>query len=242
MKPKITKAMILAAGFGTRLRPLTNNVPKPLLPVGGKPIIYYVIECLKQNGIEEIVINLHYLGNLIRENLGDGKKFGLKIVYTEEKEILGTGGGIKNAEKYLKGDRFIVMNSDILVRIDLLEAIEFHIKMRGIATLIVRAKDIEKYNILSVDENDRIVDIAGITGSGNPANKKGTFAGIHIIEPEIFQYLPPGKSSITDCYIKMIREGKNIYGFFADPYWRDIGNIEDYERVNKELALKIGSS
>lgn len=231
----LKKAMILAAGYGTRLKPLTDTTPKPLLYVGKKPMIHYVLDCLKKNGIEEVVINLHYLGNMIRKNLGDGKIFGLKIHYTEEKEILGTGGGIKNAEEYLKSDTFIVINTDILVDIDLTDGFNFHKKKGGIATLILRHHDTAKYNIISLDESARIIDISGALGV-NKSTIKGTFAGIHIIEPEIFNYLPQGKSSVTDCYIKLIRQGVNIFGFFMNSYWRDLGNMNDYLKVNNEIG------
>lgn len=231
---QLKKAMILAAGYGTRLKPLTDNIPKPLLPVGKKPMIHYVLDCLKKNGIEEVVINLHYLGNMIRANLGDGRIFGLKIHYTEEKEILGTGGGIKNAKHFFKNETFVVVNTDILVKIDLNDSFNFHRKMGGIATLILRHHDTNKYNNISVDENARIIDIAGALGvEKSPAN--GTFAGIHIIEPEIFNYLSPGKSSITDCYLGLIKKGKNIFAFFMDSYWRDLGNMDDYLKINREI-------
>jgi NDP-sugar pyrophosphorylase family protein len=231
----LKKAMILAAGYGTRLRPLTNNLPKPLIPVGGKPMIHYVLNCLKKNGIEEVVINLHYLGNMIREKLGDGKNWGLKIHYTEEKEILGTGGGIKNAEEFLKDETFLVINTDILVKIDLKESINFHLTKGGIATLILRPHDTDKYNNITVDEDGKIIDIAGALGTNISQYRNGTFTGIHIIEPEIFNYLPPGKSSITECYINLIKEGKNLFGFFTDVFWRDLGNMDDYLKVNEEI-------
>lgn len=226
--------MILAAGYGTRLKPLTDNTPKPLLMVGNKPMIHHVIECLKSNGIEEVVINLHYLGDMIRENLGNGEKFGVKINYTEEEEILGTGGGIKNAEKYLSGDTFVVMNTDILVKINLHDCYKFHKKTGGIATLILRSADMEKYNNIVVDETSRIIDIAGALGVAG-MHRKGTFAGIHIFEPEIFNYLPEGKSSITDCYIKLIKMGIFIAGYFCPMFWRDLGNMDDYIKVNNEI-------
>ncbi len=233
----IKKAMILAAGYGTRLKPLTDRIPKPLLKVGNKPMIHYVLDCLKENGIEEVVINLHYLGGMIKENLGDGKTFGFKIHYTEEREILGTGGGIKNAEEFLKNGTFVVINTDIFVKIDLRDALIFHRRQKGIATLILRHQDTYKYNNIIVDENRRIIDIAGAFGVDAAKYQIGTFAGIHIIEPDIFCHLPPGKSSITDCYIKLIKSGKDLFGFFTDSYWRDLGNMEEYLKINREIQM-----
>lgn len=226
--------MILAAGYGTRLRPLTNYVPKPLLPVWGKPMIHYVIEALKKNGIEEIVINLHYRGEMIEQNLKKGEKFGIKIHYTHEPEILGTGGGIKNAEKYLAGAPFLVINTDILVDFNLEEFWNFHKRKGGIATLILRNADLDKYNNILVDTDSRIIDIAGRPWKIS-AGKRGTFAGIHILEPRIFQELPSGKSSITDCYVKLIERGVGIYGFFVNIPWYDLGNLDDYEKINREF-------
>jgi len=232
---RLKKAMILAAGYGTRLKPLTDTTPKPLLYVGKKPMIHYVLDFLKKNGIEEVIINLHYLGNMIRENLGDGKLFGLKINYTEEKEILGTGGGIKNAEHFLKNETFLVVNTDILVKIDLEDSLNFHYNKGGIVTLILRHYDTDKYNKITLDRNEKIIDIAGVLLTDTSKYRNGTFAGIHIIEPEIFNYLPQGKSSITDCYIKLIKQGINIFGFFMSSYWRDLGNMSDYLKVNNEI-------
>src|SRR5262245_7059025 len=108
------KAMILAAGLGTRLRPLTHSTPKALLLVNGRPLIYYSLKLLEKHGIREAVINLHYLGDLIQKELGDGSKFGLRIHYSWEPQILGTGGGIKKASTFLEQESFLVVNSDVL--------------------------------------------------------------------------------------------------------------------------------
>ncbi len=113
------RAMILAAGFGTRLRPLTNTVPKALVPVAGRPLIEYGLFWLKAQGVEEVVINLHHLGDKIRDTLGDGRMYGLRIVYSPEEPILDTGGGIKKAQPWLDGETFLVLNCDTILDLDL---------------------------------------------------------------------------------------------------------------------------
>ena len=134
--------MVLAAGFGRRLRPLTDHMPKPLLPVGGRPMIEYTLLLLKKYGLTEVIINLHHCGDQIIKTLGDGSRLGLSIAYSTEKgEALGTGGGIKKAASFFEQSTFIVVNGDILIDIDLDKLISFHHAKQGLATLVLRETD-----------------------------------------------------------------------------------------------------
>ena len=122
----IRRAMVLAAGFGKRLAPITHTTPKPLVPVAGRPLLDRLLEFLRAGGIEEVVINLHHLGHRIEEHVGDGRRFGLRVRYSPEDPILDTGGGIKNAETLLAGEPFVVVNGDSLLEIRLRDLIEWH--------------------------------------------------------------------------------------------------------------------
>jgi mannose-1-phosphate guanylyltransferase len=224
------KAMILAAGLGTRLRPLTDKIPKALVPVVNRPMIERVIEYLKGYGIEGIVVNTHHHHRQIVDFLDGGKPFGIKIDVRIEPEILGTGGAIKNTEGFWDNEPFIVFNSDVLTDINLSPAYEAHRQSKGLATLILH--DREPYNQISIDPSGRITDIA-------PGNNPGclAFTGIHIISPELLSHIPErGFSNIIDCYLTLIRSGKEIRYYITEGhYWNDIGTMNSYRQVNKDL-------
>jgi NDP-sugar pyrophosphorylase family protein len=227
------KAMILAAGLGTRLRPLTDSIPKALVPVVNKPMIKRVIEYLKGCGTEEIVVNAHHHHEQIVDYLDGGKPFGLKVDVRVEPEILGTGGGIKNTEGFWDNEPFIVFNSDILTNIDLEQAYESHRNSKGLVTLILH--DREPYNQISVDHSGKITDIAPASAPGRLA-----FTGIHIIGPELLSHIPDkGYSNIIDCYLTLIRSGTEIeYHITEGHYWNDIGTVNSYKQVNKDLLTQ----
>ena len=224
------KAMILAAGLGTRLRPLTDNRPKALMPVVNRPMIERIVEYLKRFGTEGIVVNAYHHYKQIIDYLDGGKPFGLKIDVRVEPEILGTGGGIKNTEGFWDDDPFIVINSDILTDIDLDTAYEAHRESKGLVTLILH--DHEPYNQIRIDNSGKITDIT-------PDNEPGclAFTGIHIMSPELLSHIPEeGFSNIIDCYLTLIRSGKEIrYHISKGHYWSDMGTVNSYKQVNKDL-------
>ena len=226
------KAMILAAGLGTRLRPLTLRRPKALVPVGNRPVIDQVIEYLKVHGVTEIVVNAHHRHEHIVTHLDSSGHMDLKIEVRIEPKILGTGGGIKNTEDFWDTDSFFVINADILSDIDLTDAYAVHKKARNLATLILH--DHEPFNQIRVDDRLNITDIAPENHAGRLA-----FTGIHIIEPELLSHIKKGVySNIIDCYRELIKAGKPIRGTLAEGHrWRDIGSIESYRLANKD-ALK----
>ncbi|MBW2358558.1 MAG: nucleotidyltransferase family protein [Deltaproteobacteria bacterium] len=198
------KAMILAAGLGTRLRPLTSNIPKALVPVGNRPVIDRVIQYLKKQGVSEIVVNAHHHHQQIVKHLNCGRPFGIDIDVRVEPEILGTGGGIKNTEDFWDADPFIVINSDIITDIDLAEACKAHKKGDNLATLALH--DYEPFNQIRIDDRLNIMDIARENRSGRLA-----FTGIHIIEPGLLAHIKGGVySNIIDYYRELIKSGKPI--------------------------------
>jgi len=223
------KAMILAAGLGTRLRPLTLNRPKALMPVGNRPMIDRVIQYLVRHGIDELIVNAHHHQEALVSYLAGGRSFGLPIQVKVEPRILGTGGGIKNTEGFWDDAAFIVMNSDILTDIDLARAFEAHQAGGSLATLILH--DCNPFNQVRVNGNLEIVDIAPEAGPGRLA-----FTGIHIIEPDLLSHIPAGQfSHIIDGYLKLIHGGHPIRAYVSHGhYWRDVGTIRSYLLANQE--------
>jgi NDP-sugar pyrophosphorylase family protein len=226
------KAMILAAGFGTRLKSLTKNLPKPLMPVKGVPAIYHVLETVRRSGISEVIINLHYLGEKIESELGSGGRFGMKISYSREPSILGTGGGIKRAQRLLGIKPFLVINSDILCNINLTRVIRYHRRKKGIATMVVRRDPVVQRNgEISLGRENRVQSILGRPPL-NPRRKR-MFCGIHVLEPGIFDYLKPRFSSIIrDFYIPALEQGHKIWGYDYRGYWADFGTPGAYAKVS----------
>jgi NDP-sugar pyrophosphorylase family protein len=226
------KAIILAAGLGTRLRPLTERKPKALIPVVNRPIIARNIEYLKGYGIDGIAVNAHHHYKQIRDYMDGGTPFGIDAQVLIEPEILGTGGGIRNCSGSFKGDGpFFVINSDILTNIDLYRALEHHRRSGSIASLILH--DHEPYNQILVDNNSRILDI-----EKRNLPDRLAFTGIHILEPEILSFIPDsGYSDIIDCYMKVIQKSNNSINAFISKghYWHDIGMLKDYVKANQEI-------
>jgi NDP-sugar pyrophosphorylase family protein len=219
--------MILAAGLGTRLRPLTFVTPKPLLRIGRTTLIERNLRLLKKAGIRHVVINLHHLGGMIREKLGNGKRYGLKISYTSEKKILGTGGGIKNAEKFLKGGAFFVINADSLHNVNLRSAIRSHLKSKAPATMVIRriARG-EKYTKIDVDADGFLKTF----GRG-----RYMFTGVSILEPVIFRYLKKPSCLIKSGFKMLKGRGLKISTFNYRGYFNDVGTPERYKAAGKKL-------
>jgi mannose-1-phosphate guanylyltransferase len=224
------KAMILAAGLGTRLRPLTNKKPKALMPVVNKPIIGWVIEYLKKHGIDRIVVNAHHHYRQVVDYLDGGRPFGMDIHVRVEPEILGTGGGIKNTEDFWDDDPFIVINSDILTDINLSRAYESHKRLGGLVTLILH--ECEPYNQIKIDNNGFVTDISTWSGQGRFA-----FTGIHIMDPALLSRIPDRVfSDIIDCYRELIQSGTSVRSLLTTGhYWRDMGTVENYLQANRDL-------
>ena len=225
------KAMILAAGLGTRLRPLTEMKPKALMPVANRPILARNAEYLISHGITEIVVNAHHHARQVVDYLKDGASFGIHIEVKVEPEILGTGGGIKNAEDFWDEEPFCVINSDILTDIDLNAVYQVHQTSGSLVTLVLH--DCEPYNQILVDEQWNIRDIAKANMPGRYA-----FTGIHVIDPEVLSHIPQGIfSDIIGCYRQLIRMEKPVRACLVQGhYWRDIGSIQSYLEANRELS------
>ncbi|MFQ5543292.1 MAG: NDP-sugar synthase [Nitrospiria bacterium] len=234
------KGFVLAAGFGTRLGSLTRNLPKPLLPVGGFPMIHYNLLLLKKYGITDVMINSHYLGDKIRKTLGDGSDLGMNFSYSEEAVILGTGGGIKKMARQTNGETFFVINADILIDLNLDQALAFHRAKQGFATLVLRAPEPgASFSQISTDKNDQIQSILSQGTFREKQNQQLMFTGVHIMEPRVLDYIPSEKNvSIIDAYLEMLRCKAPFYGYKMNGYWNDLGDPRRYHQA--DLDIKEG--
>jgi len=231
------KAMILAAGYGKRLLPLTRILPKPLFPVAGIPCIEYALSLAGSCGIKEAVINTYHKKEALVHALGSGFRSNIQIHFSHEETLLGVAGGIKKAEAFLKDGTFVVINSDTVIDIDLEKAIKFHRKKGGLVTMILRRDDhVGSFGIIGIDTEMRVKRFLK-----EGAEKKGLnetmFTGVHIFEPEIFQYIPAGMSCdiSKETYPLLIKKEAPVYGFLAESYWADIGSPAKYLRANHEI-------
>ena len=227
------KAMILAAGFGTRLFPLTIDRTKPAIPFLGKPLVGYVAEYVAKFGFKEVVVNLHHQPDSVIRALGDGKDFGVHIDYTlEEPEILGTGGALDNARHLLEDETFLIVNGKIITDIDISKAVETHKKSGALATMVLKENPKrERFTIVDTDNGL----VKGFPGFPTPAENEDIqaplmFTGIHIVEPVVFDYIQPGEYSdiVQVFYRKAIEEGKPIAAHVAAGTWYELSTIPRY--------------
>lgn len=230
--------MVLAAGLGTRLRPLTDDRPKALVEVGGRPLIAYALALLRRFDVTEVVVNLHWHGDVLRRALGDGAAFGVRIRYSPEDPLLDTGGGIKHAEALLADDDFLVLNSDTIVDVALDRLIAHHRATRAAATLLLRRDpDQARYGEIEVDGAERIRRFLGRPAQALAALTPYMFGGVHVMSPEVFRHMPPGGAfSITrDTYPAMLAAGAHLQGHPFDGFWRVIDTPSDRARAAADL-------
>ena len=233
------RAMILAAGRGTRLRPLTNTVPKALVPVAGRPLIEYGLLFLKAQGIEEVVINLHHLGEKIYAALGDGSLYGLRLTYSPEDPILDTGGGIKKAQAFFAGETFVVLNCDTILDLDLGALLAAHRhNNHAAATLVLRpGPETARYGVLETDAGGHIRRFLGQPAEVSEPLSAFMFTGLQVLEPRVFDFMPEGKpfSTTRDTYPQMLRAGEPLYGFLHTGSWMVVDSAEDMARATQAL-------
>ena len=241
------KAMILAAGFGTRLWPLTIERTKPAIPFLNRPLIAFTIDYLKQFGITEIIVNLHHEPDSVREQIGDGSAYGVKITYSvEEPEILGTAGALDNVRALLSQETFIVINGKIITNLDLGAALKTHRKQNPIATLVLKPNPkCEKFSQIIVDEAGNYQGFGKfpepLTDHRSPTTPL-MFVGIHILEPEIFAYIPRGifSDSIRDVYPKAMEAGKKIAAHVGAGDWYELSTLARYLEISLEFMRREG--
>lgn len=234
------KAMVLAAGIGTRLRPLTNSLPKPLLPLGPHPLLVWNLLLLRKHGITKVMINLHYLGEQIQAMIGDGSQWGLHVTYSVEPVLLGTGGGLKQVESFFEGEPFLVVNGDTVFDFDLSAMIAHHRQADAIATMALRDdSDVEQWGVIETDPQDRVLTITGRGQSASVAREamiRRMFAGIHVIDPVLLRHIPQGvPSSIIDAYVLWLERGAMVSSYLLTGYWSDVGTPERYAQIQQDF-------
>lgn len=229
-RENVKKAFILAGGKGTRMRPFTYEMPKPLIPVQGRPLLQHIIELLRKYEIRDVIISTGYMCDKIREYFGNGSRFGVTITYLEEKDELGTAGPLNIARDLLKAP-FLMFNGDVLANIDLSDFINTHSKNDGLATIaLTPVKDPSRFGVAEL-RGDRIMGF--IEKPKEQTKSKLINAGVYILEPEVLDYIPKGRAMMeTDVFPTLVREGK-LYGYPFEGQWFDTGTHEAYEKAIK---------
>lgn len=230
------KAVIMAGGKGTRLRPLSCGRPKPMVPIANRPMMEYIVRLLKRHGFREIVATLFYLPETIQNYFGDGHEFGVEMGYRVEESALGTAGSVRNAKDFLD-ETFLVISGDALTDIDLNAALAFHKEKGSIATLVLaRVENPLEYGVVVTEPDGRIRRFLEKPGWGEVFSDTVN-TGIYILEPEIFSYFEDGQvfDFSKDLFPKLMAAGESLHGYIAEGYWSDIGNLDQYRQAHYHL-------
>lgn len=230
------KALIMAGGEGTRLRPLTCNRPKPMVPVMNKPVMEHIIQLLKQHNITEIGVTLQYMPQIIREYFGDGSDLGVNIRYYVEESPLGTAGSVKNAEEFLD-DTFIVISGDALTDINLSEAIAYHQNNNAVATLVLARVDVPlEYGVVVTDNHGKITRFLE-KPSWSEVFSDTVNTGIYILNPGVLAYFNAGEKFdfSKDLFPLLMEDEQPMYGYVAEGYWCDIGDLSAYQQCHFDI-------
>ena len=227
----------MAAGLGTRLRPLTYEVAKPLVPVANRPIMEHVLRLVASHGLEEVIANLHWFPEPIRERFGDGAELGLELTYSHEEELLGTAGGVRNVRDFFGSQAFMVMAADPLTDIDLADLERAHARKGGIATLAVKkVANVAEYGVVITDADGRV---QGFQEKPDPAEALSDLAScmIYVLEPEIFDYFPdrPVVDFAIDVFPSLLEHDVPFHVHETPAYWNDVGSIPEYVQGNLDV-------
>lgn len=245
------KAMILAAGLGTRLRPLTDSRPKALVEIGGRTLLEITLSRLRAFGVHDVIINVHHFADTVMDYLRANDNFGMHIQVSREEELLDTGGGLKKASHFFTSDfstfeePFILHNVDVISTIDLRRMVESHTQNQALATLAVQERETSRY--LLFDEKQQLCGRrSGNDQEGEMVRPTATvqalaFCGVHVISPRIFAMMSEqGAFSIITSYLRLARAGETICAFRADEYyWRDVGRPEHVLQAARDLEQKV---
>ena len=230
------KAVIMAGGEGTRLRPLTSNCPKPMLPLANRPMMEHIVGLLKRNGIDEIVVTVAFLANQIRNYFGDGSEFGVRMVYATEDQPLGTAGSVRNARDELT-ERFLVISGDVLTDVDLGQIIQFHEEKGALATIgLVAVENPLEFGIV-ITNDDGSIDRFLEKPTWGQVFSDTINTGIFVLEPEIFDFIPEGRpvDFSGEVFPALLDAGRPLYGHVAEGYWEDVGTLESYVSAHKDV-------
>ncbi len=233
---RAVKAVIMAGGEGTRLRPLTSNQPKPMLPMANIPMMEHVVNLLRRHGYEDIVVTVAFMANAIRTYFGDGSEFGVRMVYATETTPLGTAGSVRNARDELD-ERFLVISGDVLTDIDLTEVVAFHEKRGALATLALKAVENPLEFGIVITREDGSVERFLEKPTWGQVFSDTINTGIYVLEPEIFDFIPDGRpvDFSGESFPAVLGAGRPLYGFVADGYWEDVGTLEAYLKAHQDI-------
>jgi mannose-1-phosphate guanylyltransferase len=235
------KAFILAAGLGTRLRSLGLDLPKVMVPVGGKPLLEHHLELFKREGIGELVVNLHYLPEKITGYFGDGSKFGVKMTYSPEPELLGTAGGVKKMERELLDGTFLVFYGDNLVRVDFAPLIEFHRARKAVATVALFASP-EPWTggVVETDSNGRVLRFVE-KPDPKQVSTNLISAGIFVLEPSVLGTIPAGQfyDFGKDVFPKLLADGQAVYAMQPEAYIQDVGTPDRLAKAQHDFEQGV---
>jgi mannose-1-phosphate guanylyltransferase/phosphomannomutase len=231
------KAVVMAGGEGTRLRPMTANQPKPLLPVVNKPIMEHVLRLLKRHGFTETVVTVQFLAALVRNYFGDGEEIGMALSYATEEMPLGTAGSVKNAQDALRDERFLVISGDALTDIDLTDLVRFHKENGALVTIALkRVPNPLEFGIIIIDDDGRVQRFLEKPTWGQVFSDTAN-TGIYVMEPEVLDHVAAGEPVdwSGDVFPKLLAEGAPLYGYVADGYWEDVGTHESYLKAQADM-------
>ncbi|NLO21660.1 MAG: NDP-sugar synthase [Syntrophomonadaceae bacterium] len=230
------KAMIMAAGVGSRLMPLTMHIPKPMVPVGNRPLMEHIIHLLGNHHCKQVIANLHYHPRYISDFFQDGSKYGLSLNYSPEEELMGTAGGVKKCEWFLD-DSFVIISGDALTDIDITSLLQAHRRHGALATIALkRVEQVEHFGIVITDEEQKIKSFQEKPKAAEALSNMAN-TGIYIFEPEIFKYIPARQfyDFGKQVFPHLVKVGAPFYGVPVDDYWCDVGNIDTYRQAHQDL-------
>ncbi len=226
----------MAGGEGTRLRPLTSNVPKPMLPIANRPMMEHIVRLLKQHGFDEIVVTVAFLANHIRNYFGDGSELGVRMVYATEETPLGTAGSVRNARDELT-ERFLVISGDVLTDIDLRAIVQFHEEREALATIgLIPVEDPLEFGIV-ITRDDGTIERFLEKPTWGQVFSDTINTGIFVLEPEIFDYIEGGRpvDFSSEVFPRLLADEKPLYGAVLEGYWEDVGTLDAYIRAHKDV-------
>jgi len=227
------RAVVMAGGEGTRLRPLTCNRPKPLAPVANRPIMEHIVRLLHRHGFKDVYATLHYLADEVQRYFGDGSEFDVRMYYSVEDTPLGTAGSVKRLEENLE-ETFLIISGDGLTDFDLTSAVRFHKQKKALATIVLtRVPEPLEYGVVITDEQGRIVRFLEKPSWGEVFSDTVN-TGMYVLEPQVLKLIDPGKpvDFSRDLFPLLLKEGKPLFGYVAEGYWTDVGNLQQYQQAN----------
>jgi mannose-1-phosphate guanylyltransferase len=248
------RALVLAAGMGERLRPLTDVTPKPMLELGGHPLIHYPLAMLRRAGITDVAINLHHLGSLIQNGLGDGSQLGVNITYAPEPVLLGTGGPLNGLRNFLGDDTFVIANSDTILDLDLSAMLAFHRDRAPLATIaLYHPANLDYYSRLEIDAAEKLRRMRLLTRrdplqyDDYPSNLNEAVAstlsgfmycGVIVAEPAVLKLIPPKTpwSLMEGLFAPMVARAQPVFGYVHTGYFRTMDDLKSYDALKAEFA------